>query len=77
MATVTFGSYRVWYTRSFMQMKALFPMSKTGIYQIRDPCAGDNTFNLAKIYTRCDMETDGGGWIVIQRRIANGTVNFT
>ena len=51
-------------------------MSETGIYQIRDPCAGDNTFNSAKIYTRCDMETDGGGWIVIQRRITNGTVNF-
>ena len=48
----------------------------TGTYQIKDPCAGDNTFNSAKIYTRCDMETKGGGWIVIQRRITNGNVNF-
>ena len=30
-----------------------------------------------KYETRCDMETDGGGWMVIQRRTPNGTVNFT
>ena len=56
----------------------MLPAADTGLYKIRDPCAGDNTFNYGRIRVRCDMETDGGGRIVIQQRNASlGTVNFT
>ena len=48
----------------------------TGLYLIQDPCSRNKVFNFAKMHVRCDMETDGGGWIIIQRRITNGTVNF-
>ena len=51
--------------------------AKTGLHEIKDPCVGDGAFNYGKVYVRCDMETDNGGWTVIQRRISNGTVNFT
>ena len=51
-------------------------LAETGLYEIKDPCPGDRKFSYAKIHVYCSMEIDGGGWIVIQRRIANGTVNF-
>ena len=60
----------------FQVMIASNSSAETGLYEIKDPCTGDRSFNYAKIHVRCDMETDGGGWIVIQRRITNGTVNF-
>ena len=34
-------------------------------------------FNHGYVEVHCDLETDGGGWLVIQRRLPNGPVNFT
>ena len=58
-------------------MIASHSLAETGFYGIRDPSVGNRSFSFGKIHVRCDMETDGGGWIVIQRRTSNGTVNFT
>ena len=49
----------------------------SGQYEISDVCGVHLFGNNGKTEVLCDMETDKGGWIVIQCRVTNGTVNFT
>ena len=79
---VRIALYHIWFillpSCYVMQIQniSLVPISSGG-YEITDVCSGVNSFgNPGKTKVQCDMQTDKGGWIVIQRRVPNGTVNF-
>ena len=57
--------------QSCCHLKGTFFAARSGVYEVKDVCS----VGSSKAFAACDMETDGGGWLVIQRRI-NGTLSF-
>ena len=59
-----------------MQIQNVSLAQSSGLYEIGYVCGVHSFGNHGKSKVRCDLETDRGGWIVIQRRVPSGTVNF-
>nr|XP_014089353.1 fibrinogen-like protein A [Bactrocera oleae] len=52
-------------------IEATAATSKSGVYKIQIP-----QLNLNSVDVYCDEDTDGGGWLVVQRRVSNAVDFF-